>query len=383
MAGRDSYPGEDTTGFMGTRDGPRYLSRIVRGQFASVDPPNGKAQISTLEVHSSADVTVPSLWFSGKGRQSAWGRYMPFGGENIHIAYRNNDSPVVVGYDMNAGGEEQPQEGWQQLKKFADDGIAGFAVFRELRPGEFDFKSSGDAYIHGSNQGTLYLSGGQAFIKLNKQAYRLESKASEYHYLSETSEMRFGTVFRKEKSTDQDETPASAGIFKEFLVDINFPLPIGTPSSQSRAKIHFGDILDSSNIQELSPNGFPLRTRISLGDGSDTIEVFSLLIDNMGNINIEQSQASSIVQWKTDQTTIDINGPLGEFFISLSGAPSVAVAIADHLQTLWTEAYNKMAVFDTHIHPTGVGPSGPPTPLAQFPAWNSAINSSKLNIPDG
>lgn len=383
MAGRDSYPGEDPTGYMGLRDGGRYLSRIVRGQITSVDPPNGKGQVNTLEVHSAADITIPALWFSGKGRQSAWGRYMPFGGEHVHMAYRNDDSPVIVGYNINNGGEEQIQEGWQQLKKFADDGIAGFAVFRELRPGEFDFKSSGDAYIHGSNQGTLYLSGGQAFIKLNKQAYRLESKASEYTYYSETANIRFGTVFRKTLSTDQDETPVSSGIYKEFLVDVNFPLPSGTSSTQSRAKIHFGDILDSQNVPELSPNGMPLRTRISLGDGSDTTEVFSLLIDNMGNINIEQSQTSSIVQWKTDQTVIDINGPLGEFFISLSGVPSVAVAIADHLQTLWNQAYSKMVTFDTHIHPTGVGPSGPPTPLAQFPAWNSAINSTKLNIPDG
>jgi len=383
MAGRDSYPGEDSTGYMGTRDGARYLSRIVRGKLASIDPPNGKGQVNTLEVHGTRNITVPPLWFSGKGRQSAWGRYMPFGGENVHVAYRNDDSPIIMGYDINASGEELPQEGWQQLKKFADDGIAGFAVFRELRPGEFDFKSSGDAYIHGSNQGTLYLSGGQAFIKLNKQAYRLESKASEYHYSSETAEMRFGTVFRKKVPTDQDETPASSGIYKEFLVDVNFPLPTGTPSVQSRAKIHFGDILDSTNIPELGPSGFPLRGKISLGDGADALEVFSLLIDNLGNVNIEQSQPATYVQWKTDQTSVDIDGASGQFYISLTGAPEVAVAIADHLQALWGQLQTKMNTFDTHVHPTGVGPSGTPSVLVQMPDWDSAINSTKLNIPDG
>lgn len=293
MGGRDQYPGENLTGHGGLLDGGRYLSRIVRGQLSSVDPPNGKAQVNTVEVLSTRNVTVPALWFSGRGRQSAWGRYMPFGGENVFVGYKNDDSPVVTGYDINAGGE-QPQEGYQQLKKFADDKVVGYANFRELRPGEFDFKSSGDAYMHGSNQGTLYLAGGQAFIRLDKQAYRLESKASEYHYSSETAQIRFGTVFRKTTPADSAESPVSNGTFKEFLTDVNFPLPSGTPSPQSRAKLHMGDVLDpSTNVPETGPFGAPLRMRLSIGDGADVAEAFSLLIDNLGNIEWLQNNTGT------------------------------------------------------------------------------------------
>jgi hypothetical protein len=64
------------------------------------------------------------------------------------------------------------------------------------------------------------------------------------------------------------------------------------------------------------------------------------------------------------------------------GNGAVKVAIANHLQTFYTTAITGIkATFDDHVHPTGMGPSG--KSVTQFPSWNSAINSSKLTIPDG
>lgn len=385
MPGRDYIPGEDSTGYGDLRDHARYYSRIVRGKLTSPSPDVGSCQLDTLEVFGTRDVTVPVLWFSGKGVQSAWGRYMPFGGEDVHVGYRNDDTAVILGYNANVPGEE-PGEGYPYVKKLADDGSPGFSVFRELKPGEFDFKSSGDAYIHGSSQGTLYLSGGQAFIKLDKQAYRLESKASEFHYTSETSEIRFGTTFRKATPADQAETPVNSGIYKEFLVDVNYPLPSGTPSIQSRAKIHMGDVLDGSNAQEDGPYGSPLRLRLSLGDALDVNEVFSCLIDNSGNVEIQQKEPSAgkdnTLSWRVGDTTLTINGSSGEFFVEQSGVTQVAVAIAEHLQALWNAFYQKSVQYDLHSHGTGVGPSGPSTPASGYPQWDSNINSVKILIPD-
>lgn len=385
MAGRDLSPGEDTSGYDDLRDHVRYFSRIVRGKLTSLQPDIGKCQVNTLEIFGTRDVTVPVLWFSGRGGNSAWGRYMPFGNEDVHIGYRNDDTAVVLGYNANNPGE-QNDEGYAFLRQLQKDGAAGYAVFRELKPGEFDFKSSGDAYIHGSNQGTLYLSGGQAFIKLDKQAYRLESKASEYHYNSETAEIRFGTAFRKNLPTDQAETPVSSGSYKEFLVDVNFPLPSGTPSLQSRAKLHMGDILDSTNAVEDSPFGNPLRFRLSLGDGFDVNEVFSCLIDNAGNVEIIQKEPlvgqDNILTWYIGDTTLTINGAGGEFTIEQNGAAQVAVTIAEHLEALWGQMVQAATAFDAHTHPTGVGPSGPAAPPSNYPAWDSNINSAKVTIPD-
>lgn len=60
------------------------------------------------------------------------------------------------------------------------------------------------------------------------------------------------------------------------------------------------------------------------------------------------------------------------------GDGAVSVAIANHLQTLYT---NLKTIFDAHIHPTGVGPSGPTATPA--PPWATNISSTKVTIPDG
>ena len=383
MPGRDPLPGENETGHSGLRDGTRYHSRIVRGQLASPYPPEGRVQVNTSEIYSTRDATVPVLWMTQQGRRTAWGRYMPIGNERVHVAYRNDDTPVILGYDGTAN-EDPDKVGWPIFKKFQENAVSAFSVFRELKPGEFDFKSGGDAYIHGSAGGTLLLTGGQTLIKLDKNSYRQTAKASEYNFTSETSQFRIGTVFRKEIPTDLADSPLAQGIYKEFLVDINQALPSGTPSIQSKARLHFGDIIETpANIPEVGPKGVPLRARISLGDAGNALEIFKLEIDQMGNVVWEQANNPAAT---TDMTiggmNIAIDGATGNFHIIMTGIPTVSVAIANHLQTLWTQLVSKLTAFDEHVHPTGVGPSGPPAPKIAAPAWDNKINSTKLNIPD-
>lgn len=379
MAGRDQIPGEYSP-YEDVRNHERYHSRLVRGQIRSVNTDDGIATVDTIDVVGTRQITVPPLWFSATGRTSAWGRYMPMGDEVVDVAYRNDDTAVINNYDATA--TQDRSAGWSFLRTLKEAGnVPGIAVFRNLKRGEWDFKSSGDAYIHGSNQGTLTLAGGQAFIKLDKLNYRMESRSSEFHQNSETAETRFGTVFRKALPTDLAESPVSSGVFKEFLVDVNFPLPTGTPSVQSRAKLHFGDILDNTTLTPvLGKFGAPLRARISLGNTADLLEVFKLEIDALGNVDWVQSQPATQTSIITDQTTVTLNGLLGRLFIELAGTTTVKVAIADHLQTLYTNLFNWLA---THTHPTGVGPSGPPVQAASIPPYDVKINSGKLNIPDG
>lgn len=60
------------------------------------------------------------------------------------------------------------------------------------------------------------------------------------------------------------------------------------------------------------------------------------------------------------------------------------VPIVEALEALWG---NLNVWLDAHYHPTGVGPSGPPSPpLSSAPGqapWDGAINSGKVSIPDG
>lgn len=56
-------------------------------------------------------------------------------------------------------------------------------------------------------------------------------------------------------------------------------------------------------------------------------------------------------------------------------------AIVEALQSFYASAIK--GAFDNHTHPTGVGPSGPPTPKAIMDPWDTTINSTKLAFPNG
>lgn len=102
-----------------------------------------------------------------------------------------------------------------------------------------------------------------------------------------------------------------------------------------------------------------------LVDGTNTLHL------KVGELELKLSDGAS---WKVTGKDADAVGLLGN--------AAVKVAIADTLQSFYsTAATGVKAIFDAHIHPTGMGPSGQPT--TQFPAWNSAINSNHLKIPNG
>ncbi len=365
MPGRDYIPGESSS-YNDHRNHEQYHNRFVRGQITSVTPEDGKAQVSTVELMGTRDVTVPVLWFSANGSNSSWGRFMPFGNENVEIAYRNDDSPVIVGYNANSP-RTKGEAGWPVLREFQEAGdVPGFQTFRPLARGEFDFKSSGDAYILGTQGGSLLLAGGQAFIRLDKQNFRARYKAALHQMTAEeTSEMRFGTVYRKLFPSDVDEVPVNQGAFKEFLVDVNQPLPSGTPSPQSRAKIHFGDILDpSTNVPETSADtGQPLRGRISIGDAVDAQEVFKLEIDQLGNIIWDQN-AIGVTGFKARASNFTF---VPDLFINLGAEQptdfaALALKVLNELNLVKIDfaAFRAWVVVHAHFTTATIGPSAAP-----------------------
>lgn len=382
MPGRDLNPGEGDR-YGGLRDHVRYHSRLVRGKITDVNANDGSIQVQTDELIGGRSLTVPTIWFSARGRQSAWGRYMPLGNENVEIAYRNDDSAVVVGYNANAP-KDKNLAGWPVLREFEENQTTGFATFKKLKRGEFDFKSSGDAYIYGSSGGSLLLAGGQAFIKLDKNLYKIDSKAACYSFLSETSNLRFGTVYRKLLPTDPAESPVQPGTFKEFLVDVNQAVA-GIAAPQSKAKFHFGDILDSlTNVPEVSSSsGLPLRGRISLGDAANALEVFGLEIDQTGNVVWRQS-TGALLGLDLSAQSISFNAPLSIKIGSTSASEPLVLGTA--LSTALTALIN---IFLTNAANFGIGNLGSPVPISPtivsaLQAWltthvdSTAIISNKV-----
>jgi hypothetical protein len=71
--------------------------------------------------------------------------------------------------------------------------------------------------------------------------------------------------------------------------------------------------------------------------------------------------------------------PDGVMEIKVDGAADEAVALGNKLKTFWDSTVKP--AYDSHIHPTGVGPSGPPA--APLPPFDSSIISTILLLKDG
>lgn len=67
----------------------------------------------------------------------------------------------------------------------------------------------------------------------------------------------------------------------------------------------------------------------------------------------------------------------------VGGTADVSVCIAETLQTFWDSQVKPLFdAFDAHVHPTGVGPSGPPAPVVALPAMDAAIISANVKLKD-
>jgi len=61
----------------------------------------------------------------------------------------------------------------------------------------------------------------------------------------------------------------------------------------------------------------------------------------------------------------------------------VKAAVADHMETLWNAMKSTVETWaGSHIHPSGVGPTGTGTPLLTIDSWDPDINSNRLFLPD-
>lgn len=65
------------------------------------------------------------------------------------------------------------------------------------------------------------------------------------------------------------------------------------------------------------------------------------------------------------------------------GDGAKSAMIAEAFQTWWDTTIKPLfAAFDAHVHPTGVGPSGPPAPIVNLPSYLATITSTKVKFPD-
>lgn len=294
------------------------LDRTLRAQIIDVDYENGFV-ICNYDGQPSGGkyVTVAPLWMSfPQTGGAAWGRFMPQRSDVVKLTFGYDDRPHIVGFDVEAGerGVADGRVGWSQLNKLyasavdnpskkvrvtkndttTEVGIARYGKFIPLKPGEFDFMSSGGGYIRGSDSGKLYLAGGGASISLIKNELLISTMSQLLTNQSDDSLFRFGQV-RRINSTSKLNVITSSdtdGLNKEFNVLLKTTAE--KDKSKDLASLYLGNVVDETGAVIKVDKDLRYLLRAHDADGA---KVHESSIDLAGQY-VESSKAEHIINAK-------------------------------------------------------------------------------------
>lgn len=198
-----------------------YYSRIALGQIKSVQEDKGTCTVWVFDNlgQEMSNLELPSAGMSFQQHRSSWFRYMPQVADLCFVGFAVNGSPRILGYTAGVGYVEEFFK--QKKDKQTSQHIP--ADFRKLKQGEWDLRSPGGAYIHGSVNGALLLAAGpyvqSRYDKVNNE---LHCKSGLYVWESEGSFARLGDYKRLIPGTHKDTDLSSLDPYvpKEWAVHI-------------------------------------------------------------------------------------------------------------------------------------------------------------------
>lgn len=316
---RTLSPGEGYQYRHGLQNEAAYNSRTYIGQVASVDTKTGVMQIRIGSAGKLVSALVPLVGLSANGATSSWIRYMPRPNDFVKVAFGPDNRPQCVG--MTAWGHEEDTltddarrntshghfiGGYARLRNLADKGVPGLRDFAELHYGEWDMRSSGNAYLKGNRQGTLLLAGGQAQFELVKNTYEINAQAGRFTIEDGGTYMYLGDTKRALTTGPATHTtPAGKALEIDVKAQLT-PAPAETYQTYYRSRI--GDVRDSSGLYEVGPHGAPLRVKQVAYSGAPATEIeqYQFTVDALGNVGMTlgvtalmHTQSGPICNWET------------------------------------------------------------------------------------
>jgi len=302
--------------------------RLLYGSIDVVDDNNGTVAGPLIGVGGGLMyATVPPLWFSMSGETAAWGRYMPQKGDVAKIVYGPDNSQHIIGYDPGNAKSGQnsavPGYGWPgvyELHKKAradprarietEDGSASvplykYAQFETLNQGEYDFMSSGGAYIRGFKDGKLYLAGGGGTtVSLNKVDMSIMSASQVLVHSADKSEFRFGQVRRMGPDMIESKLQSdSLGVNREFRVVLKNATAPGV--AVDCASLEVGNVATAEGIMDVSFYGSPVKYSYR-AHNSTGMQTHRTSVDELGNWRVESESVGSVAE--VTYPSVKLNG---------------------------------------------------------------------------
>lgn len=380
------------------QDEKSIKNRIHIGQIGSVDTANGQVVVRLATTGEEFKLEIPLGGFSIRGLQSSWMRYMPQRNEFVKVGFELDNTPRILAYgtfgeEFSPTGERQgsisaPRQGsYATVRRLAEanEGSLGL-IFRELKEGEWDMRSSGGAEIYGSRNGTLTIAGGGgASMRLVKSRGEELHRSSLLKIDEEGVQIRAGVLRRKNLPIDAAEadpfirpnpaaflggsTPTLMSTLREYKTTVGFASPplgtpflkyyehdVGTPMDDLGAPVLAvpSPLPGPTQVIPFPPNALRARTGWFALDG--LVPALKVEVDFLGNVQVEQLPTAPIgisltaarlfLHANTTTATLASNLPtLGVFLgsesglLSTSGVPGAnATPQAYVLGTVWAAA---------------------------------------------
>ena len=291
----------------GIQDETQYHNRVNIGQIVGVRPADGIIQVrlTTGAVHK---MPIPVYGFSPpirdgdnqtlrSGTLSSWIRYMPQVGDYVKIGFGPDNRPEVLGAATwgDLPSERAPPGqlgGYAQITRARDRGEPGLETFYTLNPGEWDMRSSGNAYVRGTRFGTLTLAGGGEQLQLKKEQEESDWRTGLLNFDSTGATIRLGNV--KRLLTGGFEETVVPGSAKEWALTVAQDTAVQTTLDFYSQRA--GDLRDSLGVIEVGVAG-PLRFQEQVFDGA--IQAGQPIpyvreVDSLGNITEAQGSLATV-----------------------------------------------------------------------------------------
>lgn len=354
----------------GMQNEQQAKNRVHIAQIVSVDAKNGQVLVRPISTSEEHKLAIPVGGFSLRGLNSSWMRYMPQTRDFVKLEYGPDNTPEIIAYatfgaeydaegQRQGGGAAPRQSAWATARRLADAQQNGMhLIFRELKEGEWDMRSSGGAEIYGTRNGTLTLAGGGgASIRLVKERQEELHRARLSVWSNDGAESRLGVVKRKLLPTDANESiplvpnpgailGGSSGVattLRELKQSLGFPTPpLGLPLLKYWDQ-DVGTVTDGFGAPALAtpsllpgvtqlipfpPNALRARQRFFGIDG--VIPQLTVEVDFLGNMQIQQLPTAPIgisltasrlfLHAHTSAATLASNLPAAGVFLGSEGA---------------------------------------------------------------
>lgn len=365
----------------GVRDEDQFHNRVNLGQITGVREDDGliTVRLTTGAIHK---MPIPLMGFSmpildsagqvlRSGARASWMRYMPQVGDYVKVAFGPDHRPEAI---ATATWGDLPSErgplgqlgGYAQYSRARDRSEPGLETFYRLRQGEWDMRSSGNAYVRGGRFGTLTLAGGNQQILLRKEQEELNARVGLLKVESSGTCYRLGDVKRQLPGDFEERTVAgSAKELDELVASQEAPAPAPPLEFYQRRA---GDLRDALGVVEVgvaAPLRFQERVLDGLAQAGQPVP-YVREVDASGNVT------ESLGATATRQTLT--GSPITEFsregYLSLNYQAATSITLDSARVALGSGGAAQPLVRGTDLNtylttrlsvPTALGPSGPAT----------------------